>query len=92
MFRVDRDYCDSNNKIPLTDEEELMKVTDSEDSEEFIEKSNAEKSLNYENIWIQIYKEVLKILSINKDTDYMKWVTELKNYILYIIQNEFTQC
>ena len=70
----------------------LWKVADSEDSEEFIEKKNAKKSLNYKNIWIQIYKEVLRVLSIDKNADYVKWVTELKNQILYIIWDEFTQC
>ena len=70
----------------------LWKVADSEDSEEFIEKNNAKKSLNYKNIWIQIYKEVLRVLSIDKNADYVKWVTELKNQILYIIWDEFTQC
>ena len=42
-----------------------MKVTDSERSEEFIKNSNTEESLYYKNMWIQIYKEVLRVLSIN---------------------------
>ena len=68
-----------------------MKVADSEDLEEFIKKNDAEKSLNYENMWIWIYEEILRVLSINKDADYMKWVTELKNQILYTIWDKFTQ-
>ena len=66
----------------------LWKVVDSEDSEEFIEKNNAKKSLNYKNMWIQIYKEVLRVLSIDKNADYVKWVTELR--IRFFISSEMS--
>lgn len=51
----------------------------SEESNEFIEKSDAEKLFNHEEAWIRIYKELVKTLSINKDADYKKRVMELKN-------------
>ena len=49
-FRADRDYYNNDNKVSLTNEEELMKVADSKSLKEFIKKRDAEKLLNYKNM------------------------------------------
>ena len=62
---MSRDYYSSSDKVPLISKEKLMKVADSERSEEFMKKSNTEELICYKNMWIQIYKEILRVLSIN---------------------------
>ena len=89
---INKDHYNSDINILTTDKEDLMKIVNFEGSEEFIEKSNTEELFNFKEAWIQTYKKLLKTLSINKDTDYKKWVIKLKNQILYIIWDKYTQC
>lgn len=70
---------------------EIKKVADSEDSEEFIKKSDTEESEDEEEVWIRTYKEVLNMLSVNKESDYKKRVKELKDQIQYTIWDSYTQ-
>ena len=78
---MNRNYYNSNINILESDSEteELKKVTDSEESNEFIEKSNAEELFNQKEIWIRTYKKILNTLSIDKKSDYKKRVKKLKD-------------
>ena len=55
-------------------------MRDFKESEKFIEKSNVKDLFNHKEVWIKIYKKLLKTPSINKDTDYKKWVKILARH------------
>ena len=58
-----------------------MKVVDSEDSEEFLEKSDADQPFDHETMWLRTYEEVFNTLSIDKNKDNKKWASELSDHL-----------
>ena len=86
-------YFNSNINIlkSASNRDNQKEVINSEESDKFIKKVNAEKFYIKEEVWIRTYKEVLNVLSVNKESDYKKRVKKLKNQIHYTIWDNYTQ-
>ena len=82
-------YVNSEDDFPSIEEEDFVKVADSQGSGEFMERDDKDWLSTHKEKWIWTYSEVLDAIKAQKEK-YVDQVEELKDQILYTIQDAFT--